>query len=196
MIRYSSLIDNQLLDLIKSGDEKAFAEIYERYWGLIFQHVFKMLGDKDESKDLVQELFTNLWIKADQIESDSNITGYLYVSARNKVINLARHNRIQKDYLTSLSIFASDSFNTTLEQLNAKDLSAALEKEIQYLPCKMREVFELSRNQYLSNKEIAQVLQISDKTVKKQINNALKILRLRLNIFTLVIGVSITFIKF
>lgn len=180
---YSSLIDAQLLDLIKSGDEKAFAEIYERYWGLMYQHILKMLGDKDEAKDLVQELFTNMWLKAENIEFDTNLSGYLYVSARNKVINLIRHNQIKKDYLSSLSVFASDSNNTTLEQLNARDLAAAVEREIQSLPSKMREIFELSRKQYLSHKEIAHVLKISDKTVKKQIYNALKIIRLRLNIF-------------
>lgn len=192
---YSSLKDSELLDFIKSGDEKAFAEIYERYWMIMFQHVLKMLGDKDEAKDLVQELFTGLWIKAENIETGTNISGYLYVSARNKVINLIRHNQIKRDYLSSLSIFAADPQNTTLEQLTAKDLSIAVEKEIQSLPCKMREIFELSRKKYLTHKEIAQELNISDKTVKKQINNALKILKLRLNIFILMFSVYINFMK-
>ena len=192
---YSSLKDSELLDFIKSGDEKAFAEIYERYWMIMFQHVLKMLGDKDEAKDLVQELFTGLWIKAENIETGTNISGYLYVSARNKVINLIRHNQIKRDYLSSLSIFAADPQNTTLEQLTAKYLSIAVEKEIRSLPCKMREIFELSRKRYLTHKEIAQELNISDKTVKKQINNALKILKLRLNIFILLFSVYINFMK-
>lgn len=184
---YRFLIDNQLVDLVKSGDERAFAEIYERYWGLIFHHVLKMTGDRDETHDLVQELFTNLWLQFDRIEFDANIAGYLYVSARNKVINLIRHDKIKKDYLSSLSAFEANHQNTILEQLSAKDLSIAIEKEIQNLPCKMREIFELSRKQYRSHKEIAEILHISDKTVKKQINNAIKTLRLRLNIFSLVL---------
>jgi RNA polymerase sigma factor (sigma-70 family) len=106
---YNSLSDNQLLGYIKSGDQLAFAEIYERYWGLMFHHVLKMTGDKDETKDLVQELFTNLWLNVEQIESETNISAYLYVSARNKVINLIRHDRVKNNYLSSLSNFREPS---------------------------------------------------------------------------------------
>lgn len=189
---YTSLTDNQLLDYIKSGDQLAFAEIYERYWGLMFHHVLKMTGDKDETKDLVQELFTNLWLNVEQIESETNISAYLYVSARNKVINLIRHDKVKNNYLSSLSNFANQHQNSILEQLSAKDLSIAIEREIQNLPCKMREIFELSRKKFRTHKEIAEELQISDKTVKKQINNAIKILRLRLNIFILILTIYLS----
>ncbi len=189
---YNSLKDSELLGLLRSGNEKAFAEIYERYWGLMFHHVLKMTGDKDETKDLVQELFTNLWLNAEQIESETNIAAYLYVSARNKVLNLIRHDKVKNNYLSSLSNFANHHQNSILEQLSAKDLSIAIEREIQNLPCKMREIFELSRKKFRTHKEIAEELQISDKTVKKQINNAIKILRLRLNIFILILTIYLS----
>jgi RNA polymerase sigma-70 factor (family 1) len=191
---YSSLNDNQLLDYIKAGDQLAFAEIYERYWGLMFHHVLKMTGDKDETKDIIQELFTQLWINIEQIESETNIASYLYVSARNKVINLIRHDKVKNNYLSSLSDFTNQPSNSMLEQLSAKDLSIAIDKEIQNLPCKMREIFELSRKKFRTHKEIADELHISDKTVKKQINNAIKILRLRLNIFLLVLIIYLSLI--
>lgn len=180
MNNYSSHNDRQLLILIQSGDDSAFAELYERYWELIFRHILKMLGDKDDTKDLTQEIFTSLWIKSADIDPDTNIAGYLYVSARNKVINMIRHNKVKKDYLSSLSSFVLESDPSIFEQLNEKELLSAVEKEIQNLPDKMREVFELSRKKYLSHKEIALELHISDKTVKKQISNAIKILRFRL----------------
>jgi len=180
MNNYNSHNDRQLLILIQSGDDSAFAELYERYWELIFRHILKMLGDKDDTKDLTQEIFTSLWIKSADIDPDTNIAGYLYVSARNKVINMIRHNKVKKDYLSSLSCFVLESDPSIFEQLNEKELLSAVEKEIQNLPDKMREVFELSRKKYLSHKEIALELHISDKTVKKQISNAIKILRFRL----------------
>lgn len=189
---YNSLKDSELLGLLRSGNEKAFAEIYERYWGLMFHHVLKMTGDKDETKDLVQELFTNLWLNAEQIESETNIAAYLYVSARNKVLNLIRHDKVKNNYLSSLSNFANYHQNSILEQLSAKDLSIAIDREIQNLPCKMREIFELSRKKFRTHKEIAEELHISDKTVKKQINNAIKILRLRLNIFILILTIYLS----
>ncbi len=192
---YNSLKDSELLGLLRSGNEKAFAEIYERYWGLMFHHILKMTGDKDETKDLVQELFTNLWLNVEQIDSETNIAAYLYVSARNKVINLIRHDKVKNSYLSSLSNFANQHQNSILEQLSAKDLSIAIEREIQNLPCKMREVFELSRKKFRTHKEIAEELQISDKTVKKQINNAIKILRLRLNIFILILTIYLSLLS-
>ena len=181
MNAYRALSDPQLLDLIKSGDEIAFAEIYERYWGIMYSHVLKMLGEEDDAKDITQELFTSLWLKGINIEFNTNISGYLYITARHKVINLIRQNKVRRDYLSSLSQYEHDMSNTTLDQLNARDLASALERELQSLPVKMREIFELSRKQNLSHKEIAIRLDISDKTVKKQISNALKIIRLRLN---------------
>jgi len=189
---YNSHKDSELLVLLRSGNEKAFAEIYERYWGLMFHHVLKMTGDLDETKDLIQELFTNLWINVEQIEPETNIASYLYVSARNKVINLIRHDKVKNNYLSSLSEFANQYHDYILEQLSAKDLSIAIEKEIQKLPCKMREIFELSRKKFRTHKEIADELHISDKTVKKQINNAIKILRLRLNIFALILSIYLS----
>lgn len=192
MVVYSSLTDNQLLDYIKSGDQLAFAQLYERYWGLMFHHVLKMTGDMDGTKDLIQELFTHLWINVEQIEPDTNIASYLYVSARNKVINLIRHDKVKNNYLSSLSEFAYQHRDCILEQLSAKDLSITIEKEIQNLPSKMREIFELSRKKFLTHKEIANELHISDKTVKKQINNAIKILRLRLNIFALFLSIYLS----
>ena len=193
MMVYSSLTDNQLLEYTKSGDQLAFAEIYERYWGLIFHHVLKMTGDMDETKDLIQELFTHLWINVEQIEPETNMASYLYVSARNKVINLIRHDKVKNNYLSSLTEFANQYQDNIFEQLSAKDLSIVIEKEIQNLPYKMREIFELSRKKFRTHKEIADELHISDKTVKKQINNAIKILRLRLNIFALSFSVYLSF---
>ena len=193
MVVYSSLTDNQLLEYTKSGDQLAFAEIYERYWGLIFHHVLKMTGDMDETKDLIQELFTHLWINVEQIEPETNMASYLYVSARNKVINLIRHDKVKNNYLSSLTEFANQYQDNIFEQLSAKDLSIVIEKEIQNLPYKMREIFELSRKKFRTHKEIADELHISDKTVKKQINNAIKILRLRLNIFALSFSVYLSF---
>jgi RNA polymerase sigma-70 factor (family 1) len=195
MSSYRTLSDSHLLDLVRSGDETAFAETYERYWLLIYAHTLKMLGNDDDAKDITQEVFTHLWQKAQFIRNCDNLAGYLYVSARHKVINLIRQNKVRRDYLFSLSEYATERSNTTIEQLNARDLESAIEREIQSLPARMREIFELSRKQNLSYKEIAVKLDISDKTVKKQISNALKIIRLRLNIIIALLSASLGFMN-
>jgi RNA polymerase sigma-70 factor (ECF subfamily) len=176
-----SLSDAELLELIKCNDSIAFAEAYERYWMVIYSHVLRMLNKEDDAKDVVQEVFTTLWLKASQIQGEINLPGYLYTTARHKVINLMRHEQVRNGYIGSLQAYLSSISNVTVEQLDERDLQDAVEREVQTLPDKMRQVYELSRKNNLSYKEISVHLNISDKTVKKQISNALKILRLRLD---------------
>jgi RNA polymerase sigma-70 factor (family 1) len=187
MSAIKSYTDQELLDCLKSGEQSAFAEIYERYWQVMYFHALKMLGDEDDAKDLVQELFASLWSRGSSIPFNTNLSGYLYIAARNKIINLIQQKNLRRDYLTSFALFAEQTGNGTVEQMDEKELLGIVENEIQSLPQKMRHVFELSRKQYLSNKEIACQLDISDKTVKKQIGYAIKLIRLRLNILTRII---------
>ncbi len=180
METYSTLSDAELTALLKSGDERVFTHLYNRYWRLMYAHIYKMLRNEEEAKDVVQELFSNLWINAATLPSDIRISGYLYVSARNKVLNLIRKNKFHNDYLSSLAAFADEASNYTVEFLEERDLAMAIEKEIQNLPPRMRQVFEMSRKENLSHKEIAERLGTSDETVKKQINKSLKAIRIGL----------------
>lgn len=191
MTTHKSYSDSELLDCLKAGDQVAFAEIYERYWKVMYVHARKMLRSDDDSKDLVQELFASLWTKSTEIACNANLSGYLYVSLRNKIINLIQQKNIRRDYLSSLASFAAETRNSTFEQISEREIIAVVETEIQNLPQKMRRIFELSRKQNLSHKEIATQLDISDKTVKKQIGYAIKILKLRLDVLTRVIAVAL-----
>ncbi|ACU03340.1 MULTISPECIES: RNA polymerase sigma factor [Pedobacter] len=179
-----SYTDQELLDCLKSGDQQAFAEIYNRYWKVMYFHALKMLGDEDDAKDLAQELFATLWTKGTNLPFNSNLSGYLYITARNKIINLIQQKKVRRDYLSALSAFAEEAGNGTVEQIDEKELLLIVEKEIQNLPVKMRQVFELSRKQFLSHKEIATQLGISDKTVKKQIGYAIRMIKLKLDVLT------------
>lgn len=181
---YKSYSDSELLDFLKSEDKDAFAEIHNRYWEVMYIHALKMLGEEDDAKDVIQELFATLWIKGKDIVLKASLSGYLYVSVRNRIISIIHQKNIHRDYLNSLSIYAEETRNTTLEQISEKEILKVIEKGIQNLPRKMRNIFELSRYHNLTHKEIANQLDISDKTVKKQIGYAIKIIRLRLDILT------------
>ncbi|WP_431217566.1 sigma-70 family RNA polymerase sigma factor [Puia sp. P3] len=109
-----------------------------------------------------------------------SLSSYLYTSVRNRVLNRIEHKRVKDAYLFSIQRFMKEGESIIDEQLRVRELTALIEKEIAALPDKMREVFELSRREELSHKEIAEKLNISDKTVKKQVSNAIKILRNRL----------------
>ncbi|WP_119080011.1 RNA polymerase sigma factor [Chitinophaga alhagiae] len=180
MDAYSRLTDEELSTLLRSGDQSAFAHIYERHWRVIYGHVYKMLLNEEDAKDVVQEVFSDIWLKREKEEGYSNIAGYLYVAARNRVLNLLKKNKFHGAYLDSLARFAGEYSNDTVDLLQEKDLAAAIEREIRSLPPRMKEVFELSRKENLTYKEIGQRLGISDKTVKKQMHKSLQQIRLNL----------------
>jgi RNA polymerase sigma-70 factor (ECF subfamily) len=168
MSRFRTLSDAELTDLLKSGDHVAFTEIYERYFGVLYLHALKMLKNEDEVEDILHELFTNLWLKANELTLQPTLSAYLYRATKNRVIDVFRSSRIRSSYLESLQTIIDAGSENTEETILANELAGRIEKEVARLPEKMREVFELSRKQQLSHKEIAEQLNISDKTVKNR----------------------------
>lgn len=177
---YKLLSDQELITLLKTGEKNAFAEIYDRYGLMIYYKVNQILRDEESAKDLVQDLFMSVWNKPENIRADTNLPGYLYIASRNRVFKLIEKGKVRNDYLTEISKFSSEISNDTIERLDERELMMLVAQEVARLPSKMREVFQLSRIKDLSHKEIALKLNISDKTVRKQIQNALQILRSRL----------------
>lgn len=179
---YRKLSDVELNHLTQSGDHAAFTEIYDRYWSVLYLHARHMLNNQDYASDAVQEVFTGIWNKREQIDLTTSLNAYLYRAVRNTVLNMIRKGKLEGDYKQQLvHIYDNGEFNTD-EQVNYNELKNLIEKEVQLLPKKMRQVFELSRNQNLTHGEIATLLDISDTTVKKQISRAIHILRRKLNL--------------
>ena len=94
IVDYNSFSDQELTSLLKEHDQLAFAEVYRRYWHPLFLHAYKMLNDEDQAKDVIQELFIALWSKIPSTEIRTSLKSYLYVMARNSVINYIRKNKI------------------------------------------------------------------------------------------------------
>lgn len=183
---YKNLSDHELVKLLKLADDTAYAEIYKRYWAVLFRHARKMIRSDDEAKDLVQDLFTTLWFKAADLELSGSLSSYLYSTVRYKVFDLIDKHKVRSNYLSSLEKFVQEGDYTTDNIIREKELAMLIEKEISVLPAKMREIFELSRKSHLSYKEISHKMDISDQTVKKQIYNAIKILRVKFGVILLV----------
>lgn len=180
MHTYQSFSDQALLLLLQQGNKEAYAEIYERYKNLLYNHAYKKLGNQEEVKDVLQELFTNLWNKRAHIPVTMNLSGYLYAGIRNRILNVLSHKQVENKYIASLQQFIGEEAYTTDLAIREKEFAALIQKEINLLPPKMREVFLLSRSAYLTHQEIAERLTISEQTVAKQVTNALRILRVRL----------------
>lgn len=178
---YKSLSDTDLITMLCNDDHLAYTEIYDRYSGVLYVHAYKRIRDREEARDLIHELFTVLWDKRDQIVFKTELSAYLYRAVRNRIIDLANRNKLKNNYLSSFERFFNNGTNITDHIVRQKELSLLIDKEVNALPGKMKQVFTLSRNEYRSHKEISDELEISELTVRKQINNALKVLRPKLS---------------
>ncbi|MDR6783288.1 RNA polymerase sigma-70 factor (family 1) [Pedobacter africanus] len=176
------LSDLELTLLLKEGNQSAFTEIYERYWAGLFRHAQKMLRNEEEAADIVQDIFAMILNKADSLNFTGSISGFLYASVRNKTLDFIRGSKVRDKFITTMMSLSEKNHYHLNEDLIAQDLAMRIEEGIAKLPPKMRRVFELSRKSGLSQSEIADKLDISETTVKKQIGRAIKILRMRIQL--------------
>jgi len=179
---YKALTDEELFCLMQDGEKYAFEEIYERFNGLLYIYACKLVSDREDARDIVQEVFVYLWSNPN-IKIKSQLSAYLYTAVRYKIFDWLDKNRSKSNYLQSLEKFIDCGDCITDNYIREKEFASIIEKEVSLLPPKMRQIFEMSRQQHLSQKEIAELLHLSDKTVKKQMSNALKVLRLKLTSF-------------
>jgi len=183
MVNYKTLSDNKLLQLLKESDHSAFNEIYHRYFQLLYIHANKKLSDEELAKDIVQDVFTALWSKRDFDLHIKDLAAYLFTSARNKIFDLFAHHQVQQKHMDSLQDFlTARPVISTDHAIREAQFKAYVDQEIQKLPNKMRIVFLKSRKDGLSYKEIAEELATTENNVSKQVNNALKILKIKLSL--------------
>jgi RNA polymerase sigma-70 factor (ECF subfamily) len=170
--------DNELIALMSQNDKHAFDQIYDRYWEKLFLFLVKVIKDEDDAKDLIQEIFVSLWIRRESLPVIDSLSAYLYTAARYKGLSYIQTNITKNNYLQSLADFLSQPDYSDDQYQSAKDLEEIIARKVETLPSKMRLVYSLSRDEGLTHKQISEKLDISDKTVKKQINNALNQIRL------------------
>lgn len=182
MTAHDNFSDQELVSLLKGGDRLAFTHIYDRYKYLLYAHAFKRLRNEEEAEDIVHDLFATIWNKRETFELKTHLSGYLYAAVRNRIFKLLAHKDVESEYISSFHQATEEASNITDHLVRENQMTAMIEKEIAALPQKMREVFELSRKQNLSHKEIAEQLGISEQTVSKQVTNALKILKTKLGL--------------
>lgn len=183
MTDYSSHNDADLMALLVE-DSAAFTEFYDRYWSILYRAAYNVLRDKQASLDVVQEVFIWFWENSLQINVVS-VKAYLLVAVKYKVANSIRNGKVRDSFYERLSNTRLKEYYVD-EELEVKELQLMIANSVSQLPEKCKVVFNLSRHEHLSHKEISIKLGISEKTVKNQINKALKRLKIdlgRLSIF-------------
>lgn len=137
-------------------------------------------NNREIAEELVQNSFVKLYEHKTYIETNTSIRAYLFVILKNQVLNHYRSQLVRDKYEVHIAKHTNVEDNSLIEHIESRELAALINMEIDKLPPKCREVFILSRKEFLSNKEIAAKLNISENTVEQHIRKAISKLRMSL----------------
>jgi len=167
--------DEQLLLLVKEDDNVAFRKLFDRFYQQLLGTSINMLKDKDLAKDVVQEVFLQIWKRRSTLNINSSVGGYLKRSVINRSLNKIRAKKsfIDTDHLAE----KVSEEPSAVDYLEEEDLQKAMKTALDTLPDRCRTIFVMKRLEGMSQKEIAGELGISPKTVENQITKALKVLK-------------------
>jgi RNA polymerase sigma-70 factor (ECF subfamily) len=167
---------------IKNGNIKAFEQLFRDLYAPLCGFAQKIVEDKDKAEELVQDVFYKLWKNKNNLNIRVSLKSYLYKSVQNSCLLTIQHNKVKEKYKAHI-ISTKDSSNvkTPEKELETKELHEKINKTMEELPERCREIFYLSKYEGLKYREIAEKLSISQKTVEANISKALKILRKNLS---------------
>lgn len=174
------LEEHNLWGTIQKGNVRAFEQLFHLYWESLYHNVYWRICDESIAKDIVQELFSHLWEKREQISINETVEGYLRIMARNKVLNYFKSEAIRKKHMGAAGYRPEESVNTTEEILALKEVNSQYQGAIARLPEKMRQIYLLSAEEGRSIEEIARQLTLAPQTVKNQLTAAAKKIRIDL----------------
>lgn len=188
--------EQQLLSALRFGNEGALRQIFDRHYPLLLSDIYRLLPDESTCQDLAQELFVDLWNKRESLDIHTSLRAYLRRAAVNKSLNYIKANRRHSfEDADDLGHLPDTSALDTYNRETKETLEDALHDAIRALPEKCRVVFNLSRFEQLSHREIAEKLGISVKTIENQITKAMKMLRDALSNHTEMSSIVILWIK-
>jgi RNA polymerase sigma-70 factor (family 1) len=164
------------VEAMRLGDENAFECIFERHWKPLYAFVYKMITDSDQTKDILQNTFLEVWKRRETLFAADSLFPFLLTISKNEVISSFRKDKVR---LVGDEILAANLQRAALpdDKLMAAELQDAIDLELVKMPLNMRQCFHLSRYDNLSIREIAIELLLSEQTVKNNISEALKRLR-------------------
>lgn len=165
-----------LIKSLKEGNREAFSILYKQYWTKVYHFCTLYLTSRERAEDVVQEVFIKIWEFRHLIKEDDHFEGFLFIITRNLIFNQFRKS-LNEDFYKMTVLSAMESSYDIDEEIEAYNLSKYIDQLISELPERRRQIFNLSRKEYKSYKEIAVLLNISEKTVKNQISEALKFLK-------------------
>ncbi len=173
------------------NSESDYEIIFRQYYQGLCNYANMFLKDLDNAEEIVQNVFVKLWEKKDEINLDISLKSYLYKAVYNASLNEIKHQKIKENY-----VYMQTNTESTIEPLslhNLKELEKNIEKALNNLPEQCRLIFKMSRFEDLKYREIANVLNISPKTVENQMGKALRMMRENLSDYLTILFIIIYF---
>lgn len=162
--------------------DASFEKFYATYFPKVKNFAYLLTKSRHDAEDIAQNIFMKLWMRPDVWHETGPMSGYLYVMTRNEIFAHFRHQKIESDYEAKISrsrLFDElcDGDTSLLENIYYKEMVLLVRMALSQMPGLRREAFELSRFEGMSNKEISEKLQISQRTVEDYIYKTLMELR-------------------
>lgn len=164
------------LKKIASGDMQAFERIFMRYQPKLTAFLMGFLQDKELCRDMAQDIFLDIWEKRQKLAHIESFTAYLFQIGRYQVYNYYDHMLVHEKYALN-QIFHTSLAETIEEGLFLKELQEQIKTYINQMPIQRQRIFRMSRYEGLSNKQIAQKLNLSKRTIENNLSLALAELR-------------------
>jgi RNA polymerase sigma-70 factor (ECF subfamily) len=172
----------EIFQKIISGDEPSFEKVYRFYYPRLNYFARQYLFDSESAKNIVQDVFTELWDKRQTLQENTNLNAWLFTVTRNKSLKIISQLKSQQNYdnyvkARQLDVNYKSLADFDTSRLVFEELQSQIQASLEKLSPSCRKVFEMSRFEDKKNREIAEELNLSIKTVEAQISKALKTLK-------------------
>ncbi|MBN1599483.1 MAG: RNA polymerase sigma-70 factor [Bacteroidales bacterium] len=174
MDQYSKQEEKELIVRLSEGDSATFEKIYYLYVKRVFHFAKRYVYNDTDAEEIVQEVFTKLWENRHNINPDLSFSGYILTITKNTIFNDNRKKVNHQAYCSYVINYLQKNTQNIEDEIIFKDICDLLNDTIEKLPAKRQEIFKLSRQQGLSYKEIAEKLNISEKTIETHMRLALR----------------------
>lgn len=178
--------ERELILSLKQSSKRVFTALYKQYWKQVYNFSRLYLTSADAAEEVVQEVFIKIWETREFLREDDHFKGLLFIITRNLIFNRHRKNMNEDFYKVTVLAALEEPYDVE-EEIDAHNLQEYIDRLIDELPPRRREIFNLSRKEQKSYKEIALLLNISEKTVENQISEALKYLKKNITLLLLFI---------
>jgi RNA polymerase sigma-70 factor (ECF subfamily) len=165
--------ESDIAEQIRRGDQEAFSLLFRLYYEVLCSFAQRFVDNFDGAEGIVQDVFVRLWETREKLNIHTSLRSYLYTAVKNSCLNQIKRGR----FSSPLEGDKERSDTTTLlpdAQLESDELAEAMEKAIDNLPLKCRQIFCMAKFDGLSYQEIAEIQNVSVNTVKTQLKRALK----------------------